>query len=185
MKTLVIVTHPNLETSRINKRWVEKLREQGEDQITVHELYATYPDRNIDIKKEQALLLSHDRVVFQFPFYWYSTPALLKQWQDVVLTYGWAYGFGGNNIQGKEFVLAISIGGPEDSYQVGGYNNYTISELTRPLQALANLTGMNILKTFKLHGAVVATDQQIEASAEEYIDHILNPNLEPLQLYSV
>jgi putative NADPH-quinone reductase len=178
MKTLVIVAHPNLETSRVNKRWVERLREQG-DQVTVHELYATYPDGNIDAEKEQALLLAHDRIVFQFPFYWYSTPALLKQWQDVVLTYGWAFGPGGTKLNGKEFVLAISIGGPEDSYQVGGYNNYTISELTRPLQAMANLTGMNMLKTFKFHGAVVATDEQIEASAKAYIEHILNPDLDP------
>lgn len=174
MKILVIVAHPNLENSRVNKRWVKVLRKQG-DQVTVHELYDTYPHGNIDVEKEQTLLLKHDRIVFQFPFYWYSTPALLKQWQDTVLTYGWAYGSGGNKLHRKELILAISIGGPEDSYQVGGYSNYTISELTRPLQATANLTGMHMLKTFKLHRAVSATDEVIGTSAIAYIEHIFNP----------
>lgn len=168
------------------KRWTEEIRKHQEDKhITVHDLYATYPDGNIDISKEQALLLAHDRIVFQFPFYWYNTPALLKQWQDVVLTYGWAYGFSGDKLHGKEFILAISIGGPKDSYQVGGYNNYTINELTRPLQAMTNLTGMKMLKTFQLHRTVSITDQQIDASAKDYIEHITQPNLDPIQVYSV
>lgn len=178
MKTLVIVAHPNLKTSRVNKRWVELLHEQG-DQVTVHELYATYPDGNIDTEKEQALLIAHDRIVFQFPFYWYSTPALLKQWQDVVLTYGWAYGADGNKLNGKEFIMALSAGGPEDAYQAGGYNHFTISELLRPLQQMANLIGMNMLKTFTFHGSVMATDEQIEASANAYIEHIIHPDLDP------
>jgi glutathione-regulated potassium-efflux system ancillary protein KefG len=77
MKTLVIVAHPNLDQSRINKRWVAKLREYPE-QVTVHDLYATYPDGNIDVAKEQALVMEHDRIVFQFPFYWYSNPGAVE-----------------------------------------------------------------------------------------------------------
>ncbi|MXQ54986.1 NAD(P)H-dependent oxidoreductase [Shimazuella alba] len=182
MKTLVIVAHPNIAISRVNKRWLREL--QGQNQVTVHELYATYPTGKIDVQKEQELLLQHDRLVFQFPFYWYSTPALLKEWQDVVLTYGWAYGRPyGTKLVGKEFVLAISIGGPEESYQVGGYSNYTTEELTLPLQAMANLTGMKMLQTFKFHGTVRATDSQIDASAKEFLGHILHRNLGAVPLY--
>jgi len=106
--------------------------------VTIHDLYERYPDERIDVKREQDLLLAHDRIVFQFPFYWYSTPPLLKKWMDEVFTYGWAYGPGGNALHDKELVLAISIGGPEHSYRAGDYNHYTMSELTRPLQATAN-----------------------------------------------
>jgi len=35
MKTLVILVHPNMENSRINKRWKEEL-EKYPDKITVH-----------------------------------------------------------------------------------------------------------------------------------------------------
>ncbi len=175
MKVLVIVAHPNLEQSRVNKTWMNRLAQ--EENITVHNLYAAYPDWNIDVEKEQALLLEHDRIVFQFPLYWYSTPALLKQWQDVVLTYGWAYGSEGNKLHGKEFVLAISTGGPEASYQAGGYNHYSMSEITRPLQAMANLTGMHFLPSFIVYGVRNLTDEQLQESAEQLVKHITNPLL--------
>jgi putative NADPH-quinone reductase len=178
MKTLVIVAHPNLQQSRVNKRWVTELREL-QDQVTVHELYAAYPDKTIDIEREQTLIAEHGRLVLQYPLQWYSTPSLLKQWLDEVFTTTWLFGSGGSAVAGKELVLAISIGGVEDSYQVGGLIGYTIGELTRPLQALANQIGMTMLPHFKFHGAVQATDEQIETSAKQYIGHILNPELDP------
>ena len=55
-------------------------------------MYDLYPDFKIDVAEEQKHLAAADRIILQFPFYWYSTPALLKQWQDDVLTYGWAFG---------------------------------------------------------------------------------------------
>lgn len=41
LKTMVIVAHPNLQQSRVNRCGVAELR-QHPDQITVHELYETY-----------------------------------------------------------------------------------------------------------------------------------------------
>ena len=91
MKTLVILAHPNMENSRINKRWKEEL-EKYPDKITVHELYKEYPDWNINIEKEQELLEKHNNIIFEFPLYWYSSPPILKKWLDEVLSYNWAYG---------------------------------------------------------------------------------------------
>lgn len=175
MKTLVIVVHPNISQSRVNKTWMERIRQ--EDQVTIHELYQAYPDFQIDVEKEQQLLVGYDRIVFQFPFYWYSTPALLKQWQDVVLTYGWAYGSTGDKLRNKELVLAISAAGPEQAYQRDGYNYFTMNELTTPLKAMANLTGMKFLAPFTFHGVMQASDEQLQHSAEEYVKHVLNPSL--------
>lgn len=177
MKTLVIVVHPNMEQSRVNKGFMDEIRKQSD--VKVHELYKEYPDEKIDIEREQQLLLDHDRIVLQFPFYWYSTPSLLKKWQDAVLTYGWAYGPNGDKLNGKEFVLAVSTGGPEHSYQAGGYNNYTLSELLRPLQATSNLIGTAYLPPFTFNGAVVASEDEIEKGAKAYVEHVLNPELDP------
>ncbi|XXM70608.1 NAD(P)H-dependent oxidoreductase [Lysinibacillus sphaericus] len=170
MKTLVIVAHPNINESRINKTWKQRLSEETD--ITVHDLYEEYPDKQVDVEREQALLLAHDRIVFQFPFYWYSSPALLKEWQDTVLTYGWAYGSEGTKLNGKDFMLAISTGGPEGAYQAGGYNQFTMNELTKPFQATANLTGMRFLPSFLLQGVRTLSGEQVRESAEEYINHL-------------
>lgn len=174
MKTLVIVAHPNLEQSKVNRTWMNRLQQED---VTVHNLYEQYPHFEIDVEKEQKLLLEHDRIVLQFPFYWYSTPALLKQWQDSVLAYGFAYGSEGTKLRGKEFMLAISSGGPSEAYQAGGYNQFTMSELTRPLQATANLCGMHFLPSFLLQGMMNLTDEKLNQNADELAAYIINPNL--------
>jgi glutathione-regulated potassium-efflux system ancillary protein KefG len=175
MKILVIVAHPNLEQSKVNKTWMNRL--QQEENVTVHNLYAHYPTFAIDVEKEQQLLLEHDRIVLQFPFYWYSSPALLKQWQDVVLTYGFAYGSKGNKLHGKEFILAISSGGPAEAYRAGGNNHYSMSELIRPFQATANLCGMHFLPSFLLQGMTSLTEDRLEESTEELAAYVTNPHL--------
>jgi glutathione-regulated potassium-efflux system ancillary protein KefG len=177
MKILVNVFHPDLNRSTVNKRWVEELRNHSN--ITLNIAYEQYSDWKINVEREQQLLLEHDRIVFQHPFYWYSTPPLMKKWFDDVLTYAWAYGPGGTALKGKEWVSAISTGGPAEAYQAGGYNNYSMSELLKPLQQVANLTGMIFLPSFLFQGTVVATKESIEQSAQDYLTHICNPELNP------
>lgn len=177
MKIMVVTAHPNFENSRVNKRWIEELEKQGD--ITVNNLNVKYPDEVIDKEAEQALLLEHDRIVFQYPWYWYNMPPLLRKWQDLVLEYGFAFGPGGTKLKGKDYVVAISVGGPEVSYQAGGYNTFTISEFLKPMQQTANLTGMNFLPAFKIHSAVVITDEDLEKSAVDYVNHIIDPELDP------
>ena len=73
VKTLVLVSHPNLESSIINRRWVEELKKYPE-RYTVHESNTVYPDRNIDVEKEQKIVESHDNLVLQFPIFWFNYP---------------------------------------------------------------------------------------------------------------
>ncbi len=170
MKILVICAHPNLDNSRVNLRWLKEL-ENNQD-ITVHVLSREYPDEKFDIEREKALLLKHERIVFQFPLYWYGSPAILKRWQESVLEYGWAYGPGGDKLKDKEFLMAVSTGGPASSYQAGGYNYYTISELLRPFQAMCNLIGGRYLPAYVFYGARTASEDLVDASASEYLLYI-------------
>jgi putative NADPH-quinone reductase len=78
--------------------------ENSQVKITINQVYSEYPDGVINVAREQQLLEAHDRIVFQHPFLWYSVPALMKQWMDDVLTYGWAYGPGGTALHGKDWV---------------------------------------------------------------------------------
>ncbi|MEN6347816.1 MAG: NAD(P)H-dependent oxidoreductase [Syntrophomonas sp.] len=63
--------------------------------------------------------------------------------------------------------------------QAGGYNNYSMGELLKPLQNMANLIGASYLTPFIFHGAVTANEEDIEKSAVQYIKHILDPELNP------
>ena len=170
MKTLVIVTHPNITQSRINRAWLEALNEQSA--ITVHELYRAYPDEAIDVEREQALLQAHDRVIFQYPFYWYSTPPLLKRWFDDVLQYGWAYGPGGDKMKGKEIGVAVSTYGSADSYQPAGLNRFTLNELLKPIQALVNYIDARYVPHFTINDTSNVTETQLRISQEAYVRYI-------------
>ena len=150
-RVLILFVHPALQKSRANVPLLEAV--QGLDRVTVHDLYEAYPDFHVDVEREQQLLLSHDAVVFQHPFYWYSSPALLKQWQDLVLEFGWAFGPGGDHLAGKPALHAITTGGGVDAYGRGGRNRFSIPELLRPFEQTARLCGMRWLPPFTVHGS--------------------------------
>ena len=177
MKTVVNLFHPQLEQSRVNRAWGERLA--SDPSITVRRLYELYPDGKINVALEQAVLEAHERIVFQHPLRWYSVPPLMKQWLDDVLTYGWAYGSTGKALHGKEWLSCISTGGPADSYQAGAYNHYAMSEILKPLQQTANLIGMTYLPPFIFHSADSASPAQIQDSVEAMLAHVLDARLNP------
>lgn len=166
-RVLVLFAHPVLERSRVNRRLLAAVRDV--ENVTVHDLYETYPAFGIKVAKEQELLLAHDVIVFQHPFYWYSVPAILKEWQDLVLEHGWAYGAGGTKLQGKITFNAVTTGGPAQAYRKGGYNRFTVRELLAPWEQTASLCGLRYLAPFTVHAALrVASDDDLAARREDY-----------------
>lgn len=157
-RVLILFAHPVLERSRVNRQLIEVARDVTG--VTIHDLYEAYPTLDIDCEREQRLLLDHDVIVFQHPFYWYSTPAILKEWQDLVLEHGWAYGRGGTKLAGKITLNAISTGGPASAYQRDGYNRYTVRELLAPWDQTAHLCGMRFLAPFTVHAALGITCEE-------------------------
>jgi putative NADPH-quinone reductase len=143
---------------------------RGLDGITLVDLYAEYPDFQIDIDREQQRLLEQDIIVFQHPLYWYSTPAILKEWQDLVLEHGFAYGLDGSALHGKVFFNALTAGGLEAAYRAEGYNHFTIRELLHPLEQTARLCGMIYLPPFALFGSRTAIEEgRVNRHIEDWI----------------
>lgn len=173
MKTLVIAVHPNMENSIINKRWINELEKQPE-KYTVHQLYKEYPDEKINIKKEQELIEKYDKIIFQFPFYWFSSPPLLKKWFDEVVLYGWAYGSkSGYRVGGKKISLAITAGIEEEDYSASGKYKYTMEELMRPFEVTFNYIKADYKKPFVYFGMEHdSSEEWIEKSVPEYMDFI-------------
>lgn len=173
MKTVVLLFHPNFEASRINKAFEQAI---SGDYIVRH-MYDLYPDFKIDVAKEQAVLTEADRIVLQFPMYWYSSPSLLKEWQDQVLLYGWAYGSTGKALQGKELLLAVSTGAPNYTHEAG---MYTATELLRPFQAMAEFCGMTYLTPFVVKGTLTMSDEDLAKHAKEYAEYLKQDSIPAL-----
>ena len=163
---LVLFAHPALEKSRVNRRLADAVR--SIPGVTFHDLYEEYPYFDIDVDREQKLLLAHHTIVLQHPFFWYSTPALLKQWVDLVLEHGWAYGSQGTALVGKRVVSAISTGGGETAYQGGGHNRHTIREFLAPIEQTFVLCGMEYLPPFLINGTHGMSEEQIAEFSVDY-----------------
>lgn len=143
---LVLYVHPNPAHSRVNAALIAAAATV--EGVMIHDLYETYPDLVIDVAREQALLEQHAAIVLQFPLQWYSTPAILKEWQDAVLEEGWAYGAGGTALTEKTLLCAPTAGGASAMYHRDGGNRFTIHELLRPLEQTAWRCGMRYVAPF-------------------------------------
>lgn len=162
LRWLLLFAHPSQHLSEVNVPLFEAAR--GIDNITCVDLYREYPTYQIDVDREQARLREHDGLIFLFPLYWYSTPSILKEWQDLVLEYGFAYGEGGEALVDKPFLCALSAGGSEQAFCAKGYNHFTIRQLLQPLEQMAAITRMQYLPPFALFNARLAVEEQrIEA----------------------
>jgi putative NADPH-quinone reductase len=168
-KVLINLVHPNIDESRVNKFLSQTA--QKEENVTINNLYAKYPDFKIDVQKEQELLLQNDVIIFQFPMYWLSSPALLKEWLDVVFTYNFAYGEN-YKLEGKKFVIAVSVGGLEADYSLIENNKYTVEDYLVPFIGTANYTKMDYQNPFITYETFVISDEQLEESAKNYIEYI-------------
>ena len=77
---------------------------------------------------------AHDVILFQYPVFWYAPPALVKEFLDLVLEYGFAYGENGTELHGKYMGLALTAAGSEQAYSVQGYQNFPLRDFTKPMQ---------------------------------------------------
>ncbi|MBD1557363.1 glutathione-regulated potassium-efflux system ancillary protein KefG [Vibrio sp. S9_S30] len=171
-KVLVIYVHPDPDNSVANQVMIKQIR--GLDHVTIHDLYAHYPDFFIDVAHEHQLLLDHDVIVFQHPLYMYSCPALLKEWMDRVLGKGFAFGEG-SALAGKYWRSVITTGGAENAFAAGGYNKYPLEEILQPFELTALLCRMHWIDPLTLYWARNTTDEERYQHAEHYRHWLLNP----------
>lgn len=165
-KILVLFAHPAFHKSRINKRLIDAISDiEG---VTINNLYEKYPDFFIDVKVEQDLLLEHDVIVWHHPFYWYSAPAILKEWMDLVLEHGFAYGASGRALEGKWAMSVISTGGRKEVYCSSGSNQFTVNQFLIPFNRSSTLCRMKYLPPFVVHGSHTIGEKELQSYSIQY-----------------
>jgi glutathione-regulated potassium-efflux system ancillary protein KefG len=178
-KILILFAHPRFEKSKTNRALLKNIEQhQG---ITFSDLYEQYPDFNIDVDREKERLIGHEVIIWHHPFYMYSAPALLKQWIDLVLEFGWAHGKDGDFLKNKIIFNVITTGGTREVYTAGGYNRYTIREFLLPFEQTATLCKMIYLPPFAVQGTHLLTDESLQHHVELYhslIDRLVAGNFD-------
>ena len=153
-KLLVYYAHPGNKYSHANKAMVEAVKKVKD--ITIVDLLAEYPRHNINVEREQERLVEHDVILFQFPLFWYSTPSIIKEWQDLVLEHGFAYGSEGTALTSKTMMLAITAAGPVEAYSTEGFQNFPLRTFLTPLEQTARHCHMTFAAPYVLHSSLKA-----------------------------
>jgi putative NADPH-quinone reductase len=178
MTTVLLLAHPDFAASRANRALFAGLNYLPG--LEVAELYALYPDGEIDGTVERARLLRASRLVLQFPLQWYSVPSLLKYWLDAVLTpLFYLEPDIAAATAGLPLLAATTTGGPSASYQPGGPGGMTIDELFAPLRATARKCGWLWQAPFAVHDVRNLDDAALARAGDHYRSLVLSaPKLE-------
>lgn len=170
MKTLVIFAHPKPTSlnAAIKDTVVEALKKRG-DSVEVRDLYALNfnPVLQFDgsgkdeVLVEQKYIADADEIVVVNPIWWFSMPAMLKGYIDRVLTYGFAYAYGDNGVdgllKGKKITIVNTAGGTQESYAGGGFDvalNRTIA------QGIYAFCGLEIANYYIAHNVMQSSDEE-------------------------
>jgi putative NADPH-quinone reductase len=165
-KVLIQFAHPAIHRSNVNKRLIAAAEQvKG---VVINDLYQLYPDFYIDVRREQELLMPADLVILHHPLYWYSSPAIMKEWLDVVLEHGFAYGLEATALRDKDFMLAITTGADASAYQPGGQHGFALDDFLKPYVQSATLCGMRYRPPFVVQGCSHVSTQKIDQHAQEY-----------------
>lgn len=163
---LVLYAHPAPHRSPVNRRLADAAR--AVPGVVVQDLYDTYPDFDIDPERERALVRDASLLVFLHPIRWYGMPSMLKEWLDVVLVPGWAYGKPDSVLRGKGYWLVATTGSGLEAYQPGGLHGRPFADFLVPFQQIAALCGMNWIEPLLMHGAAKADEAAVEAHVAEF-----------------
>lgn len=172
-KVLLLYAHPESQDSVANRVLLQPVQQL--EHVTVHDLYAQYPDFFIDIHHEQQLLREHQIIVFQHPLYTYSCPALLKEWLDRVLARGFANGMGGDALAGKYWRSVITTGEQEGSYHSEGYNRYPMADILRPFELTAAMCHMQWVDPMIIYCARRQKPADLASHAQTYAQWLQSP----------
>lgn len=145
-KILILFAHPLYEKSRVNQIINNYIPDS--EYITFNDLYEEYPDFEIDTNREQDLILNHDIIIWQHPFYWYSCPALLKQWMDMVLHFETENDLDIHQLKGKAVFQVMSIGPQNHSYLDNRPDDRDTLDYLLPFQKTVEFSNMQYLPPY-------------------------------------
>ncbi|MDZ5470450.1 NAD(P)H-dependent oxidoreductase [Bacillus sp. 31A1R] len=189
MNVLIVFSHPSPTSynAALKDAAVESLISRGAS-VKISDLYdmkfnpvASLTDVSVPKNKEDVpedLILEREKVawadyiIFQFPMWWTSMPAILKGWFDRVFAAGFAYGpgvYNHGNLTGKKGMLSFTTGGKDfSSYGLDRIKGSMDERIFNIQHEILYFSGLTVLEPFMVPSG---------ASGEErksYIEELKN-----------
>ena len=147
--------------------------------LQLEEIHATSNNGfHDDIEKEMAKMEVCDLMIWQFPLWWFSVPAILKGWVDRVFAMGRIYDhdhlFANGKLKGKKAMLSLTVGGDESIYMKDGFLG-DINAILRPIhRGILEFVGFDILKPHIIYAPVRMSPQERADELKRYCERLIN-----------
>lgn len=115
-----------------------------------------------------------DLVIFQFPIWWTSFPAIMKGWIDRIFFNGFAFNadefkvYTEGLLKGKKAMLSFTTGAPQELYSSQGPHDYMDQLLTYITQCMFEFVGMEFLPSFGVFGPGAMSEEEITMEIEKF-----------------
>jgi NAD(P)H dehydrogenase (quinone) len=138
-----------------------------------------------DIQAEIDKLKWCDVLIFNFPMYWFSVPAILKGWIDRVFISGFCYGgkrfYDQGGLKGKKGLLAFTLGGREYMFGEDKIHGEMQTMLRPLLRGSMAYVGLSVLPPFIGWHVPYISDEERQSLLKQYREYLTNlDQLEPL-----
>lgn len=184
-KTLIVIAHPNLESfNQAIKDHLTTALEAQNHQVRVRDLYdlgfdpvlspaelKQYEDEekaiSVDVKAEQEAILWADHIIFVYPTWWWSMPAILKGYFDRVFVPGFAFSVSEKGIEGllkgKKAWIIQTTGSDRSYIEANGLSQM----IKTPMEiGLFNFCGIEVVDHQILAGVPFVSDEERKALLE-------------------
>lgn len=143
-----------------------------------------------DIQTEIDKLKWCDVLIFNFPMYWFSVPAILKGWIDRVFVSGFCYGgkrfYDQGGLKGKKGLLAFTLGGREHMFGEDKIHGEMQTMLRPLLRGSMAYVGLSVLPPFIGWHVPYITEEERQTLLKQYREYLTNlDQLEPLSFPSL
>ena len=172
MRTTILLFHPDFAKSKANRALADAARPL--DGVEIIDMTALYPDGQVDTDAEVARLFAAERLVLQFPVQWYSTPPLLKAWQDQLLTrmYYVNAKTEGERLRDLPVMVAATAGNDPSAYTPEGINLFSLEELLKPLQSTAHRCYWRWTDPYLVYRTNKSSPEELAEAGRGYADRI-------------
>jgi NAD(P)H dehydrogenase (quinone) len=127
-----------------------------------------------DLQDEIEKVAWADLLIFQFPVWWSSMPAILKGWFDRVFAQGFVVDiekgcvYERGLLKGKKAMIVATTGSPEEMYLPGGIHGDLREHLSVITHNIFEFVGMTALPSFIVFGAADMPREEGAKQLENY-----------------
>ena len=167
----------DFEGERANAEYLDLSREQEHAFVT--------QGHSADVVAEQAKVASADFVLFIFPMWWFSMPAIAKGWVDRVFSRGFAYSAGRKyetgHFKGKRAMLCLTTGTASTFYEPNGIDGDLHHVLWPIHNGILAYTGFTVLPPHASWMPARVTPEQRQTYLDSFAGRLRNlDSTEPL-----